>query len=423
MFDKPWSLALTFVGDTVYLIGAGLNRVIMENFRKVSPPLIGEFFTVAARLEIFTKWDQTGLTEVFEYVEKYWHRDRTDLASKPFDIEECITFIESQIQEADRDKNAEALKNLVTIRSKLRGLILSVLSQFSAHATMSMELLTFGKLIWRQKPTIITFNYDTFLEQGIEQASGFNNDSVQLVAEYESRDPSKPLQASDKLLSYHSYNWNPKLAYGIKFDEVDLHIFGNEPVSGKDFYDYSENQLYTWPILKLHGSINWFRYLPESILDDYVRKQIGRENESPREGFVLMNNPFSKVDDSFPTRGSWYLDPIIVPPTLFKHETFGITDYGKILYPLWKMARNALSTCKKLIVIGYSFPPTDFEIKRVFREAFSENDLEELIVVDPNCDVAPRIKELTRFQGQVTPYKNLRDFLLARCHDSDLTLL
>jgi hypothetical protein len=78
---------------------------------------------------------------------------------------------------------------------------------------------------------------------------------------------------------------------------------------------------------------------------------------------------------------------------------------------LWKQAKDILAKCNRLIVIGYSFPPTDFAVKKLFWEAFENNKLEDLIVVNPDTSVVKTIKELTHFSKPVSVCSNLREFL------------
>jgi hypothetical protein len=97
------------------------------------------------------------------------------------------------------------------------------------------------------------------------------------------------------------------------------------------------------------------------------------------------------------------MDPVIIPPQLYKR-------YQDHPFPqVWDQALEALSTCRELIVTGYSFPPTDFRTRRLFLEAFSGNHkLDRLVVVNPDSSVAGKVRELTRHAGPVVI-----------CHDLD----
>jgi hypothetical protein len=225
------------------------------------------------------------------------------------------------------------------------------------------------------------------------------------------RIPRKVDELSDEDLSCHFHNWDYNLGYGVKFDEVELDLPGVPiPVSGERFYANPKNQLYTWHILKLHGSLNWYQYLPVSIFPEFVRNELDRA-QKPREGTILKRTQFWLDAMTLPARGEWFIDPIIVPPTLFKEQYLYDAEYSHLLLPVWEKAQEALSKCKKLIVIGYSFPPRDFATKKLFIEAFADNQLEQLTIVNPDTSTVQRVKELCHFEGPVTVCKDLRELV------------
>jgi hypothetical protein len=185
-----------------------------------------------------------------------------------------------------------------------------VLSRFHTEAISSEEMLTFGKLLWEQKPTIIIFNYDTFMEEVLKMASGIQ-ETVKFPKEINRLQMREINELSDEELSYHFNNWDFNLSYGVKFDEAELDLPGTPiPVSSKRFYANPRNQLYTWYILKLHGSLNWFQYLPVSIYPEFVKKELGGA-QKPREGTILTGSQFWTDEVTFPARGEWLIDPLL----------------------------------------------------------------------------------------------------------------
>jgi hypothetical protein len=65
--------------------------------------------------------------------------------------------------------------------------------------------------------------------------------------------------------------WKPALAFGFELDEVSLPISGiglqisgiDLHVDGERYYRHPNNTLYrATRVLKLHGLIDWLRYLP-----------------------------------------------------------------------------------------------------------------------------------------------------------------
>jgi len=250
----------------------------------------------------------------------------------------------------------------------------------------------FGKMIYDQKPLVINFNYDTMTEAAIESGSG-------LRGSYPKRNPFRldPTAAiSDEELTFSHHNWNRPLGYGIQFDVVQLQRAGvGAYVDGKRFYANAQNKLYDWEMLKLHGSLNWFRFLSYRSFPsihgieeqpDWMKRAIINV-----ESRWWMGNP--------PDFQGWAVDPILVTPILDKEALFNEPLYNRVFAPLWKRAGEALAACKRLVIIGYSFSSTDFRTKKLFLESFSTNNLQELIVVNPNKSAVETAEKLCHFKN------------------------
>jgi len=108
-----------------------------------------------------------------------------------------------------------------------------------------------------------------------------------------------------------------------------------------------------------------------------------------------------------PDHNGWLITPIIITPVLYKDEYYNKIPFKEI----WEQAKDALSKCKKLVIIGYSFSPTDFSTKSLLIESLMENDLEELIVINPDHNLLKVVKELCHFSGGIAWYSMLDDYL------------
>ena len=106
-----------------------------------------------------------------------------------------------------------------------------------------------------------------------------------------------------------------------------------------------------------------------------------------------------------------YIDPIIITPILHKEKYFMMPLYERILNPLWIKAEEALKNCKELVIIGYSFPSTDFRVKKMFLEAFSHNTFDNLTIVNPNCQDVQKAMKLCHFNNSKT-FNSLQDYLM-----------
>ena len=387
--------------ETVYLLGAGLNQNVVD-WHGLKPPLANNLFQMALRHDKYADEHYSNrIAPVYEYISRYWKKSKDDLRNEPFNLEECFTMLQLQQNEAERVEDYEKLGEIARTVFHLILFLAEFLSEFNVHALKSDLIREFGTVIYRERPVILTLNYDCILEEIIETASGVRTN----IPESFKKPDWETGDISDELLSYSHCNWNRPLAYGIKFDEVQLQQAGvSKYVEGNRFYTHAENKLYDWAILKLHGSLNWFHYLP-------VRKYplFGSEDEKLSDDTLretLLVNGRWRFNEP-PDHNGWLINPLIITPVLYKEQFYDHPVFSDI----WKQAYNELSKCKRLVVIGYSFAPTDFNIKKLLLEAFCDNALEELVVVNPDTSVVRTIKELSHFHKPVQVCQDLEEYL------------
>lgn len=387
--------------ETVYILGAGFNQCV-NDWDGLKPPLATNFFQTFLKSKKYQDdYYAKRVGSVYKYIEKYWKKTKEDLLNQPFDLEACFTFLELQYYEAEKNGNSDKTSELANINFQLKTMFAEFLSGFESFGHISDLLRDFGKQIYKEKPTIITFNYDCVLETAIESASQVRD---KIPNSFRGA-PEENEDVPDEELPYSHCNWNRPLGYGIKFDEVQLQRAGLSTfVDGHRFYNHPENKPYSWKILKLHGSLNWFRYLPirkyPLFLDS--EKQLSQEK---RESVMLIKGHW--WFNTPPDRNGWFIDPLIITPTLYKERFY----QEKLFLNLWDQAQTQLSKCARLIVIGYSFPPTDFAVRKLLLEAFESNKLKDLIIVNPHTDVVKTIKELVHFSKPVMVCHDLKEFL------------
>ena len=106
-------------------------------------------------------------------------------------------------------------------------------------------------------------------------------------------------------------------------------------------------------LLKLHGSLSW----------------------------AVRRGQLEKYGDLRPAfRG----DAAIVPPIKQK-------EFANWLRPIWKLAEQALEQADRLLVVGYSFPDYDQEIRRLLKRSIGDKRV-DVHIFDPSADlVAKRI--------------------------------
>jgi hypothetical protein len=385
------------MADSVYVFGAGINRVISD-WDGLVPPLSTDFFQQALRhRRIGDEHYKKKLKPVFEYIAKYWKLTPKELESEPFDIEACFTLLELQAQEALSKNDRDAFIPMAETNYRLTVMLAEYLSGFEhfIHSSDSFRLL--GKIIHDEKPAVLTFNYDTLLESAIESASGVN---VKIPPSFLGRSPESN-DIPDDELAYSHMNWNRPLGYGVKFDEVQLHRAGTYAfAAGERFYSNPSNKLYYPPLLKLHGSINWFIYSEASkypFVDNAIVEQ--------KKGKTLLFESswwFNQPPDLY----GIIIEPIIITPVVHKQ-----IEHAPIIPTIWQKAAEELASCKRLIVGGYSFPPADFHTRRLFLEAFFDHSPEEIAIINPDTRIVQLVKDLCHFKKPVLVCKDLDEFI------------
>ncbi len=386
------------MADVVYLLGAGFNCSVVDPSRGFKAPLGRSFFQALLGSRRYRDGLDAFRGRLFveillEEIERYWKLDLDALKSTPFDIEECLTLFESQL--ADRLPDERDLR-LRRAAYALRNLLLTYLGEIS-HSGYTPIAQRFGSDVLALCADVLTFNYDTLAEEAIASASGVgpkpqpSRDAG--VTPWDANVPESDLDASH-------LTWKSALACSFKFDEIDLPIAGIPPqVSGARYYGHPNNALYKRTrVLKLHGSIDWLKY---TSLRFVPPENEGQPAPPKPVGLVLERHPNYWLGES-PTRNGWRMESVVIAPQLYK-------QYGEHPFPqVWAEAANTLSDCRTLIVVGYSFPPTDFRTRRLFLEAFSSHGLSQLVVVNPDTSVVGVVRKLTGYAGPVTSCDSLQ---------------
>jgi hypothetical protein len=388
------------VVDTVYLLGAGINRVF-GNPDGLLPPLITDFFQQALShpfldSQLKGEEDHQRLRRVLGYVKRYWKLSEEDLRKVPFDLEACFTLLQQQRSVAEAT-DVGRHRELLVIENDLTWFLAKYLAMLENFAYTSYELLELGRLISEERAAVLTFNYDTIVEGAVEFHEGKRG--YTLPTHLTSGD-----EVPDDHLSYSSFEWNRALAYGIRFDEVELqqtevHL---ESVPQDRFYGHPDNRLYDTPFLKLHGSLNWFVHT--SVPIDPASKP-SEVNDKKGKSVLTAGFPWIGYGLDPPNRDGWLLEPVIVTPVMNKELSKGI------IRDSWQGAREQMCSCRKLVIGGYSFPPTDFATRKLFLEAFADQELEELIVINPDTSVVQTAKNLCHFRKPVLVCRDLTEYV------------
>ena len=130
-------------------------------------------------------------------------------------------------------------------------------------------------------------------------------------------------------------------------------------------------------LLKLHGSLNW--RCNRSYFDEIV---LGTVDPSLKIPIWISDGRCPSPDDNE--------SPLIIPPVPEKPIT-----RASIFSFLWTLAFEYLHEARRIVLVGYSCPPTDTLAKAMFCH-FRASRAEEVVIVDPNPQIITRYREMLK---------------------------
>lgn len=245
-------------------------------------------------------------------------------AEKPIDLEVVLTLL-------DIESTLENTGLLQSARSQLIRLIQRTFGrlqkQAEAGASEYQTLLTHVE----KSDTIITFNWDVLLDDALGRLALL-----------------KDLGAKTPKGHYAAFLRD----FTARGDGLIANASMPPP-----FARWRSSQGY---YLKLHGSLDWAICTAPECRNRGRVFPLARSSTRPSCGYCL-------------DRLQW----MIVPPTLNKR----VLDLG-FARRLWNVAAREIARAQRLVIWGYSLPPTDFYSAWLFSKARRAR-LEELVVINP----------------------------------------
>jgi hypothetical protein len=377
-----------------YIVGAGINRGILgpEN-RQL--PLSRDFFQYVLEQPKFA--NDTRLQLLWDFISRHWHMGQDALRMAEFDLEECFTLVELQREEALLSKDGDKLKATSRIEFLLSGLLIECFSGVDYWHCFSNQYQALGRRIFEEKAAVLTFNYDTLLEEAIAHASPALPDARGAIWV---RFPERGVDIRDD--KYAPRSWERLIAYKVHFDEVVVKPGSAHPELGVEYYARYAAAPPHPPFLKLHGSVDW-HYRSGYAIDG---KRIHPHDTVGGSRYGRTHAGLSRPE--LDTNTLEILLPLITTPVLNKR----VREYP-LLGNIWDRALEVLQKTRTLVVAGYSFPSTDPHVRRLLREAFADNTLEHLCVVNPDTSVVSIVRDLCNFRKPVLVSRDVGDFLSA----------
>lgn len=147
-------------------------------------------------------------------------------------------------------------------------------------------------------------------------------------------------------------------------------------------------------MLKLHGSLNWLHC---SFCDSNFL------NRSEK-----ISSEYATLPNSCPYCGesNVYFQRVIVPPLLTKDYSLQPLKY------LWSRANRYVARAREIVIIGYSFPATDFATEALLRDSLPWDIQKDthFVIVNTNDEVFDRFKK-TFSSSEVEWKGSLKEYL------------
>jgi len=131
-------------------------------------------------------------------------------------------------------------------------------------------------------------------------------------------------------------------------------------------------------LLKLHGSLNWRYSGPRATPGDPIYGMSIKGEEWSAKGFEWIPELAEQLAVD--------LKPMIVPPTAVKSPYY----INQTLQSLWQSAAKAIREAKELVVVGFSFPPTDLLVSSLLSTNLPLTS--RITPINTTDEVVPRIR-------------------------------
>ena len=355
--------------NVVIILGAGCTLDNADNVNEYEkPPLDKGFFqTIKDFLEkaSLNYHKRKDLLKEFEYVRSYFEiLYGVDICSGDEDSLEKVT---SKLY-SDIIENSPEGKPAFSVFISLLRLFCDILGETTNKMGTGNDKKLYKiinsylkKGIKPEKVTIISFNYDIYVERVL----------AQLALSYRKPD-------LITFLIQCSYELNLPLTDFTRPPKPRMGYFPIIPGIRKGGIR----------VLKLHGSLNWYSYYPKKPGD--LQKMYEVHRVLKVSGEKEISSGMLKYQSQ---QGSLYGTlPIIIPPIQTKSGIFHSKIRG-----LWGHAKRALKNADELIIYGYSCPPFDEDSEKLLHDSIGENQrIKTISIINPNSATCDRYIRLFR---------------------------
>ena len=359
------------MAQTVYVLGAGasfgdtLVMVDEKRWRQVvrrdadieldpasatNPPLITGFFDEKNLWWTYPERIEKLYPEMVRYIRRRWHVKGKFGTGEwtQVNLEDVFTSaaIDVEFSPPGSDDHAKAQLLLNRIKEHVSYVLgRSTIGRYGRHSQALVNSL-------HKSDTIINFNYDLLVDQElVEDKGGY-------------------IVPRKKKPQYHNFA-----------DKVLAKPFNEFPESQDLRHKNTDSGLY----LKMHGSLNW-----TTCTNASCPRSANIEIDAPFHSLLLDNSPTGSGRRCDACKGK--RTTVLVPPLLNKPVM-----HTPVFRNIWSNALYKLEQAQKVVIIGYSFPPTDFYTEWLFRSADLDEETPVQVVNPLNDPEHWNTKERERF--------------------------
>ncbi len=320
--------------NIVFFIGSGFTKAVVN-----AAPLGNQFFIKAFDPKSHIA-NHPQLKRVKTFIEKIYFPLKGE--NYP-NIEDVLSLIDYTIQKKDVLSKDYSFNDLIIIRSDLIYLIGKVIQEAlekmpeegtnrklgEKFVEKLQELLKFSKI------SIISTNYDLIVDNALIVKLKSCNYGIKLRYNlpdiYNTKAESRP---------YGNVGWN---FFGLKGTINNIGL----------------------PLLKIHGSLNWF-YCPKCDELDITIGEKGIIDHIESESKIFCVNPYCTSS----------YEPLLITPTM--HKMYD----NQFLQKLWQLSEEKISQAHKLIFIGFSLSDADYHIRSLLTKGLvnNENNIQIIVV-------------------------------------------
>lgn len=385
--------------NTIYILGAGASHSYTDSYSGVRLPLASGFFSTYTQLPISEDLE-VRVGDVINYVRDVhgipWEEfDSFNMNAEAFmtELDEKVRILANKIK-ISKLKNQERSNfySWVKAYDQMIFLFAHVLNE-TQNGPVSKE---YAKLVSTcdEHDTLITFNWDTLLDRALYESGDWMPDTGYLVGFRNVLDNKwrQPVSQNSKisLLKLHgSTNW--LVNYVTRHFSTGQRVMATgQPSPGKVFVDIDMSYLYGGDKTDNKPEVHIRKW--GCIPIDQAEKQLTTPCCTFRgsQPFRTYKNRYRFGYEDFcyffPPNDPEFdipMMPLIVPPTNFKLYD----EFKHVLDPLWKEAERRITTSNRIVIIGYSFPPTDQRVVALLRKLKPRgNDMPLIQVVNPSAD-------------------------------------